>query len=422
MWLAADRIQPPFVNQLVLEGIGALKAEAVQRAVAAAGEANPGLRARLRGRLGWTRWSADGPEPGFREVDGARWDGNSPAGAPFLEELLDPFSGPVAEVLLVKGDQPRLVIRTHHAVTDGRGATLFAEDVFRALRGEALIGSAAGPLTDAGLARLALKALEASKAQQASPARRNRDVPDAPAPGPAPPPDRPAPTGKAHIFTPGGTWRRLRILGRFPQLLPRLLRSIGGMSPPQDPMRFGVSVDLRRFAEALPEVRDLRSTANLSGIVHIDMAAFSRGSESVDQIGGWLEEHLPDALQTPIHHDRLRWLPLRLIADAGKKAALERLRAGRYAISATLSNLGRQDMRQWQSLGFRCKRAFWIPPSSPGMPLFLTASGDDEGIDLCASMPSGLADEGRLENLLLDLRADLLVDNLRILGSRRRDL
>jgi hypothetical protein len=40
-------------------------------------------------------------------------------------------------------------------------------------------------------------------------------------------------------------------------------------------------------------------------------------------------------------------------------------------------------------------------------------------VDLCATVPLGLADGGRLEALLADLRADLLVDHLRQIGRGR---
>ena len=134
VWLAADRIQGPFVNQLVIEGSGTLLPSLLRSAVDAAGTVHPGMRVRLQGWLGWSRWKADGRGPDFRVVSGERWDGMSPRGAPFLEEPLDPRRGAVCEVLWVEGPTPRVVIRSHHAVTDGRGASLFTDDVFRALR------------------------------------------------------------------------------------------------------------------------------------------------------------------------------------------------------------------------------------------------------------------------------------------------
>jgi NRPS condensation-like uncharacterized protein len=410
-WLAADRINPPFVNQLVLEGTGQLSEEALKAAVALASVAIPGLRVRLKRALGWSYWDADGPLPSVRSVDGQRWDGCSPKGAPFLEEALS-TQGPVAEILLVQGSPFRMVVRTHHAVCDGRGAMLFVNGIFQALRGEAITPIGFGPQTDTDLARQII-ALPPEKR------RRGVQPPIKILPGPPnPPADRTAPTGKAHIFSMGTTWARIRIPGRFPQLLPRLIRTLAILTRERSetPLRIAIPVDLRPWK---PEVL---STANLTGILHLDLARLPHGSEALDCLEVALEEGKNQAAAVPIFAHKLRNVPLAWMARAGRNAALQQLRSGAYPVSATLSNLGKQDMAAWSDKGFICRRAFWIPPGNPGMPLFLAASGDNEGIDLCASMPIGLADENRLDRLLADLRADLLVDNLRALGSLKRML
>lgn len=403
VWLAADRIQSPFVNQLVLEGRGTIAAGALKEAVAAAAAVHPGMSLRLRGWLRWSRWKP-GPSPTFRVVDGRRWDGMGPKGAPFLDEPLNPYSGPVAEVLWVEGEVPRMVIRSHHAVTDGRGATLFAEDLFRALRGEALLGAACGPLTDADLA-------EQVRARPVEKKGRPTATKEVEA---QPPADRPAPTGKAHIFTNATTWARQRVPGHFSQLLPRVMRAVAGYARAQSeiPLRVDIAVDLRRF---LPE---LRSSANLTGILHLDLTNLPSGPDAIPALESQILAALPRAALVPLHAENLRNVPLTLMARAGRKSAVQNLRKGRYPISATFSNLGWQNLRNWSGGGFSAQRAFWIPPGNPGLPLFLTLTGDDEGIELCAAMPVGLADEGRLEGLLADLRADLLVDSLRSLRRK----
>lgn len=407
IWLAADRIRGPFVNQLVIEGRGEIAAETLQKAVTAAGAVHPGMCLRLKGWLGWSRWKNDGAPPAFRVVDGKRWDGMGPKGAPFLEEPLNPKRGPVCEVLWVEGGTPRLVVRTHHAVTDGKGASLFVEDLFRALRQEPLAGAACGPMTDGELARI-VQSLPPAKLPRGMAALEKGVEAD-------PPADRPAPTGAAHIFTTATTWARIRIPGRFTQLLPRVIRALSSISREQNetPLRIDLAVDLRRFSP------DIRSSANLTGILHLDLSNIPSGPEAVDVLETRILSLLPQASIVPLNSEKIRNIPLWLMVRSGKESAIKHLRSGRYPVSATLSNLGWQDMRAWSGAGFRAERAFWIPPGNPGLPLFLSLAGDDEGVDLCASMPAGLADEGRLERLLTDIRADLLVDNLRSLRKRR---
>ncbi len=128
----------------VLEGQGEVDPVRLQLAVDRAAAANPGMRVRMRGVLGFTRWVDSGIAPRVRELPLADWDGSSERGASFLDQPLDPVSGgPVADVLLVpcRDGQSRLVFRTVHAAIDGRGCMHWMHEVARALRGDVLQGS-----------------------------------------------------------------------------------------------------------------------------------------------------------------------------------------------------------------------------------------------------------------------------------------
>jgi hypothetical protein len=128
----------------IVEGIGALDPQVLQLAVDKAAAANPGIRVRLRGWLGWARWVDSGTAPKVRVLPQSDWDGNSEIGASFLEERLDALrGGPVADVLVVPGadGRTRYVFRNLHGAIDGRGAMHWTMDVFRILRGELPIGS-----------------------------------------------------------------------------------------------------------------------------------------------------------------------------------------------------------------------------------------------------------------------------------------
>jgi hypothetical protein len=128
----------------VAEGVGEIDPQQLQEAVNQAAEANPAIRVRLRGFLGFSRWVDSGIAPKVRLMPLSTWDGTSERDAPFLREKLDPCrSGPVADVLLVPctDGKTRLVFRTLHAAIDGRGCLHWLTEVFRALRGEPLQGS-----------------------------------------------------------------------------------------------------------------------------------------------------------------------------------------------------------------------------------------------------------------------------------------
>jgi hypothetical protein len=128
----------------VVEGFGAVDIARLQAGVDRAAAANTAIRVRYRGMLGFSRWVDSGIAPRVRLMPMAAWDGTSEAGAPFLEEKLDPLhGGPVADVLVVPctDGKTRMVFRTLHAAIDGRGLMHWMAEVFRAMRGEALLGS-----------------------------------------------------------------------------------------------------------------------------------------------------------------------------------------------------------------------------------------------------------------------------------------
>jgi hypothetical protein len=384
IWLTADRLCPPFVNQLVLEGApGAVLREAAWRAaVAAAAAANPGCRLLLRGVLSGTRWEATGAPPPVRAVDGHGWDGRGPEGAPFLAEPLPPRGGPTCAVLLVAGDPPRVVVRTHHAVMDGRGTLSFVDDVFRALRGEVPVG-AASRLEDGTLGR----SLDAGVAE-----RRAEDCL--------------APTGRAEGREPGVRWRRVTVAGRPSQLLPRLAvalaraaRANAGADAAAGRVRFDVPVDLR------PRRPGLRCTANLTGMLFVEVGPDDAPDDVARRLARGLAERR-EAAALPLLYG-VPHVALGLLAHQARQGARRNHARARYAATAVLSNLGRLPLDRCEGAGFRARTGFFIPPGTDASPCFLAAAGTEDGVELVVSSPRVLATGQRLETLLATLAAEL---------------
>ncbi len=378
LWLAADRIAPPFLNQLVIEGEGDEAAEEErsrwEAAIRAVSDAQRGSRAVLCGRLRSACWEFDGPVPAFRVVEGGDWDGMGPENAPFLRQRLDPVFGPSAEVLQVRGRVPRVIVRTHHAACDGQATLLFAQGLFAALRGETPGPARSGSPVDLDL----LGGLD-----------RCAETPPAA--------DCAAPVSGAAEPVQGVTWARHRFEGRPSKLLPRIARGVarqvGGAC------RVDVPVDLRRRRPLL------RSSANLTGLLRLTV----RPDADVEEVEAALRAGIEAGAHADfvLAADRFRGLPLGLLAAVGASASRRRLSGGLFETSATLSNLGLHDLASLSAPGFEARRCFWIPPGSPGLPLFLTLSGDPGGVEMCGSMPAGLASRGRLRSLLAALAAEL---------------
>jgi len=128
----------PHINTFFVEGEGQLNLSDWKAAVEKVAHANPGCRLKLKRKGLMHYWDDEGEFPKVEKVD-SDWDGTSSVNAWFMGKPIDPRTDPTCEVILLNGTKPRILVRTHHAVTDGIGTFHFIEEIFRALRGEPLM-------------------------------------------------------------------------------------------------------------------------------------------------------------------------------------------------------------------------------------------------------------------------------------------
>jgi hypothetical protein len=216
----------------VVTGSGHVDPAELQRAVDRAAAANTAIRVRLRGMLGFSRWVDSGIAPRVRLLPAADWHGDSERGAPFLLEKLDPLrGGPVADVLIVPctDGKIRLVFRTVHAAIDGRGLMHWMHEVFRAARGEALLGS------DSRLTDLDVQAQYADKVAGEAP-KPTKCIPAMPA----------SQAGRDDIAY---LWRHVVLERNISQLLPKTAVFLAGQARlhAEGEVGFTIPIDYRGF-------------------------------------------------------------------------------------------------------------------------------------------------------------------------------
>ena len=385
-WLASDLILPPFVIHMVLEADPSrplrLDIAHWQQAIEAVARVQPGVRVRLAGHLGWSRWVSDGALPRLREVDGSGWDGSGPADAPFMNDHLYPRTGPMVEVVIAHGTPTRVVVRCHHAAMDAGAMLYFADDLFRALRGEELLGAEGGPPIDADIG-----------AQLGNNTRRESTL-ICPSPTGAPAGDRMA-----------RTWFRTSAPGSFKELLAQVALSLAESADVAEPglMRVDIPVDFRRHNTTI------RSSANLTGFVRVPLDAVIHASQPVSAFAARVRDLVARGVHgsVPLSMRPLRWIPLSLMKWLGKGGCRRALRKNRFDISAVLSNMGRLEPSLYCGGGFETQAVFFVPPPSPVVPLFLMLTGSPTNVELCGSMPQALASDGRLQRLLTDVASRL---------------
>ncbi len=367
LYLAFERRKgEPFVIQLVVEGRGTIAPGTLRRAVAEASQSCPGARLTLVGRT----WVDNGRAPAVREVT----DLDAALRAP-----LDPGAGRSCEVVMSAGEPMTLVFRAHHAVMDGRGLLCWALDVFRALRGEELVG-AASPLYDLAL-------LDELTGAGAAP-RRQRQQANWPSPlggagrpgaflrafarrrlapgqGEGPRTARLAaspgsPMSARHQG--GGThWARRTLDGVHHDLVAKIAAAVTDASAAA--ARVMVPVDLRRHRPGL------RASGNLTLPVFLEGRPGQAWSEWREELLSGLLTGSELAASEERHAVRLPQGALRLLGGAADTAVCA---LGRYPCTALVSHLGRLEPEAVHAPGFEADTAYSLPVQVPLTPVSFT--------------------------------------------------
>ncbi|WNO76839.1 non-ribosomal peptide synthetase [Streptomyces sp. AM8-1-1] len=361
-YLAATRLGELLVLQLVVEGTGPVDALALNRAVAEASASCPGSRLVRRGRT-WV----DSERPARVVVaDGRSFDRTTLTGLPELAGPLAESEGsPACEVLLLTGEPGTVVFRASHAVMDLKGASMWAAEVFRALRGEPLHG-AADPLADYPLLDAVGRTGQRPRLGL----------------------DQRSPLGGR----PGNdsVWRRRTVTGRHPALAAKVAAAVTG-AVTGSTARIMVPVDLRRHTPGVS------STANLALPVFLDLTA----GQDPDTVHRRLLHALASRRELASGVEAaLGRLPLRAAAaliGASRSAATAR---HRYLASAIVSNAGRLDPSDFSTREFTATTVYALPVHAPLVPVSIALLELPEHTELVVSARGAADVEERCDALL----------------------
>jgi len=367
LFIANTLLNPPFVNQLVIEGTGTPDIEEVQRALDTCSDANPGSTLALPDVSEPLCWQS-GRRPRITRILAPDWDGSSDATAPFLSAPLDPFSGPSCEILLVLGRRAStfLIFRSLHAVMDGIGTLLWANDFMSALRREPPTGHPS-TITDADVA------------QRLMPGR-TRPRPPADALHPL---GKPGPADSHKTFS----WQRVTIRKRFEShhlgVVAATLNELARQHAEDDAarqarVRFNIPCDLRRHAASE------KTTGNMFGPLFVEMTADAHS----DRFGLQLLRQM---------YERQELIPLSFLEHV-TAASLDQWQAiladlleqqhqqGRYIFTATLSQLGQLGSAALSGPEFAATSAYFVPPLADQV-CFVACNGFDRHTEITIALP-----------------------------------
>ena len=328
---------------------------------------NPGARLRLAGSRQHARWLSDGVGPRLRILEQCNWDGRSEIGAEFIYSTrLSLEEGPTAELIIAgAGSTSKVIFRVLHAAMDGIGVMHFFQELFRALRGETLLGTnAAFSDTDLMLHVDAQLCTELSF-QPASL------------------------TGMAQGSEVGHTWRRIS-LKHSRNLLARTALAVGEFSRGKSdtPVRIGVPVNLRRH------VPGLLSTMNFSNMILVDVAEKDTVSDIKYRMQDMLNRNVDAGF--PKFGSLVRYLPFSWL-DWISTSTEKNYTSPRILETAVLSNLGNYSRDDLACNGFRPVCLYGIPIESN---CFSIAFGLQGRVELTIGMARVFASGGRLDELV----------------------
>ena len=374
----AEEMATCVVNQMVLEGQGDIDIPAWQKAVTQASEALQGTRFRLSGKLGFSHWTDAGKTTQLEVIRGLNWDGMSDNAAPFLNRPLDVKTSTGCEVLLVLGEDSgkhHIIFRTHHAVMDGRGTKIFADEVLRALRQQSLHGD-----------NSFVRDVDLAKSVTTVPGGKVNDTVT-------------APTGIPLGQDFGSSWQRRTLPGSYKQVLANAGISIAKLANlySDSAVRIQLPVDLRMHDT------DIVSTGNLTGGLLMQVSPETTTASWAQQIKSKIAENeharMPQFAGIPTLN-ALNWVPLAWLKKCNDKLALKRQQTGQYRTSGIISNLGFLKVDEYSAAGFNCTSVFFIPPYFNTTALFLVLAGNKNSVEVILRIPHQLSSNGRAEHAL----------------------
>jgi hypothetical protein len=354
------------VIQLVLAFEGVLALEDLALAVAAAAEACPDARARLRGGT----WVDSGLSPRVRELQREGFDARALTVARDEEACLGqpmrPDREPVTEVILVREAPVRcsVVFRVFHGVMDGQAALAFVANVFRHMRGEALVPQRGTETDRAFLLRhggtrrpLVLR------------------------------PDCLVPTAGGLPRRDEVYWLRRTMPGRWLGLTARVARAVAvfhGIGP----VRVLIPANVRRLEPHVPPSGNMTVPLYLAVSPDDDWSVAYRRMFAELKAGADLNVAATELGLS-------RWLPSWVVQLALGLVVRWQARTRRFFSAATITNLGRVDLATFSTPQARARTLYSLPTHQPLVPFSLALTEHDGHVEVVLSAYAGVMPPAR---------------------------
>jgi amino acid adenylation domain-containing protein len=362
-------------DQFCVEGDGAIDPVALAEAVAAASLACPGARLVRRGFT----WADSGRAPAVKVVQAGDFDRARLDSALLRTPLTCASTSGSTEVVLVQGAPSTVIFRAHPGVMDGRGVMLWQQQVFRALRGDAVEGATSRLNVDEVKAEV-VASLGIDQPSPSAPSKTEwRSV-----------------LGELPSGPRRSMWRRRTIDGIHLGVAAKIARLVTAYGDGESDGSVGFPVDLR------PYLPGLRTTAGVTGHVTVHVADGDDWNDVTIGLLKALSEHeflasLGDptvlAMPLPFMRELSRWMDN--LARKTPDVIRERKLADHIA---TVSYLGAVDLADFCADGFEATSSYCLGAVTYSPELDIVESGGRTEVTVAWRDGPGAA--GRAEALL----------------------
>ncbi len=363
----------------VIEGIGELQQAPWQKAVDIAAEANPGVRVRLKSFLGFCKWVDSGISPEVKVIEAPDWDSYSEKGTEHFERKFDALKNdPVCDILLIPGTPAKIIIRCLHAAMDARGMVHFIHDIFRALRGEAVVGSYS-TMTDLDVR---LQNQDNVKVEKAEPVTSI---------APMPLPKKPLPADQESQLK--YMWRRVKLSKKVNNMLPKMALFLASQARKHESgeVQFTIPVDLRELRAKVDTI------GNLTGYIKVKVLAEDKPRDVMKRINQQIRDY--GDCYNPSYLAIIPWVPIKLLIDKLKKDVNGILYDHSDGVpTGGIVSIGTYKAEQYSYPGFEAKTMFGIPGSVGKLNVIIQDHGGVSQLVFCT--PVAYNNEGQFEQLI----------------------
>ncbi len=365
-------LEPPRQVIFVLRGEGSLSAQQWQSALDQVVAVNPGARLRMIGKRSRARWQSDGEPPRLRVLERCDWDTLSERGAEFIEATPLPLeTGPTVELIVAPGNggTSLVILRALHAVVDGSGMLHFLREMFRALRGEPLLGSNAS-FSDVDLM------LSAGITHSTSRHIKTMWL-----------------TGAPEGDEMGDEFRRIHLGPPRKDLLAKVATAMAEFAHQYSelPALIAIPVDLRRHCPGL------LSTTNFANMLLVRLEKGEGTQVFKHRLQEMLEQRKDMAYPRVLNAIKLLPLPW---LDLLLSRTHRNYRKRKPVETAVISNVGRHESATLSCPGFKLHDMVLLPLRGSA---FATLTGVDNRVDMTINLPRVLAGNGRFDALVAHL-------------------